>query len=319
MSQDALSAFDASNGVPVTIVLGTFNFRETIDLWIEMALGGSCDHWRIVCMDEELVQWMHEHGHGAQAVYYYDVLPGAPRYNFGELPRGVLMRALMPLRTRLFLHLAKAGRDFINSDADAFWVRDPRPWLARHSEFDLLVSQGTSFPASQYQLHHFVLCAGFFLCRSNDRTRIYFERVESLLDENPRDQLRMNVVLMRDPEGSWDISKPVMRVHRGKNRDWKEPSFVLRPFLTLLRLLRVSARPRMKRLVLPRGFRFVRTSSEVMRGRFSDDLTVGVIPMHLVCRSGVAPSCEYVWHQPATPHGWKMACQQRDRQCAPTG
>ena len=75
----------------------------------------------------------------------------------------------------------------------------------------------------------------------------------------------------------------------------------------------------MSKPILPRGFRFVQTSSEVMRGRFSDDLTVGVIPMHLVCRSGVAPSCEYVWHQPATPHGWKMACQQRDRQCAPTG
>ena len=319
MSQDPLSAFDASNGVPVTIVFGTFNFRETIALWIEMALGGSCDHWRIVCMDEELVQWMHEYGHGAQAVYYYDVLPGAPRHNFGELLRNPLMNALMPLRTRLFLHLAKAGRDFINSDADAFWVRDPRPWLARHTQFDLLVSQGTGFPASQYRLHQFVLCAGFFLCRSNDRTRIYFERVESLLDEDPTDQYRMNAVLMRDPAGSWDIRKRGMRFRRGKNRGWKEPSFALRTCLTLLRLLPAFAKRGMMSLVPLRTFCFIRISSEVMRGRFSDDLTVGVIPMHLVCRSAVTPSCEYVWHQPATPHGWKMACQQRDRQCAPTG
>ena len=319
MSVDPLSAFDASNGVPVTIVFGTFNFRETIALWIEMARGGSCDHWRIVCMDEELVQWLHENGHGAQAVHYYDVLPSAPRHNFGELRRNQLMYALMPLRTRLFLHLAKAGRDFINSDADAFWVRDPRPWLARHSEFDLLVSQGAGFPACQYRRHHFVLCAGFFLCRSNDRTRIYFERVESLLDENPTDQHRMNVVLTRDPAGSWDIRKPVMRYRRRKGRLWKEPSFALRTCLTLLRLLPTFAKRRMIALIEKRPFKFVRISSEVMRGRFSDDLTVGVIPMHLVSRSGITPACEYVWHQPPTPHGWKMACQQRDRQRAPTG
>ena len=54
----SLSAFDAVNGAPVTIVFGTFNYRETLRCWIELAVGGACDHWRIVCMDEELVRWM---------------------------------------------------------------------------------------------------------------------------------------------------------------------------------------------------------------------------------------------------------------------
>ena len=47
------------------------------------------------------------------------------------------------VRMRLFLHLAANGCDFIHSDADAFWLRDPRPWLMRHPDYDLLCSQGT--------------------------------------------------------------------------------------------------------------------------------------------------------------------------------
>ena len=78
MSSHSLSAFDAVNGAPVTIVFATFNFRETILRWIELAVSGACDHWRIVCMDGELLRWMEENGYGEQAVNYYDVLPGAP-------------------------------------------------------------------------------------------------------------------------------------------------------------------------------------------------------------------------------------------------
>ena len=305
MPTDSLSAFDAVNGTPVTIVFGTFNFAETIHRWIEFAVGGACDHWRIVCMDEELLRWMQGRGHGEQAVYYYDLLPGAPRYDFANLQRKLLMPALMPLRTRLFLHLARAGRDFIHSDADAFWVRDPRPWLVRHAQFDLLMSQGTKYPYEQYRRHRFVLCAGFFLCRANDRTRAFFERVEALVSRNPLDQWGMNQVLLGDPEGHWEVSKPVWRFRLGKKSTWRRLSPGMRTLLSpLIRLLVLHWRIRHL------GTLCIVTSGEIMRGPFSNALSVGVIPMRLVTRSRVTPTCDYVWHEKGE-RGWLTARRLR--------
>lgn len=47
---------------------------------------------------------------------------------------------------RLFRALAAAGIDFIHSDADAFFLRDLRPWLKQHGGYDLLCSQDCASP-----------------------------------------------------------------------------------------------------------------------------------------------------------------------------
>ena len=292
---DRFAAFDTKADEPVTIVFGTFNYRKTIEKWIAAVHKLGYDGWRIVCMDRELVRWLEKRGDGARAVDYYAVLPDAPRYDFSTLPRKALMHALMPLRTRLFLQLATAGRDFVHSDADAFWIRDPRPYLARHREYDLLMSQGRCSPF--YEQFGFVLCAGFFVCRSNARTRAYFGKVEALLDQNPLDQDRMNWVLQLDPEIRWEAHRPVLRKskQKDKNKIWKlvnwQPAAAGLPFLPsslphrewidLRTLIGVVADVRSD------GSSCVITSESVIRGRFSDGLTVGVIPMHLVTRGGV--------------------------------
>ena len=320
MAEDGLSAFDSTDEGPVAIVFGTFNFRPTVWRWIEAARRASCAGWRIVCLDRDLVRWLQEHGEGAQAVYYYDVLPDAPRHDFAALDRKALMRALLPLRTRLFLHLANAGRDFVHSDADAFWTSDPRRYMARHPDFDLLVSQGTAFPREHYLRFGFVLCAGFFLCRSNARTRDYFERVVALGPEDVDDQRCMNNVLLRDPEARWEICAPVLRrtpqrymyqrVRRllardslrdlltEAQREFGASVLRRRPFKVYWRRVRqrlrqplagsswVDVRSLRDRLASARkdGSRCVLTSEAIIRGGFSDGLTVGVIPMHLVTR-----------------------------------
>ena len=238
MAEDGLSAFDSTDEGPVAIVFGTFNYRPTVWRWIKAARRASCAGWRIVCLDRDLVRWLQEHGAGAQAVYYYDVLPDAPRYDFAALQRNALMRALLPLRTRLFLHLANAGRDFVHSDADAVWTRDPRRYMARHPDFDLLISQGTRFPPEHYLRFGFVLCAGFFLCRSNERTRDYFERVEALGREDVDDQRRMNHVLLQDPEARWEICTPVLR-RRPPKPFWRRIRPLLRQLLAHSRWVNV--------------------------------------------------------------------------------
>ncbi len=342
---DRLAAFDTKTDQPVTIVFGTFNYRKMIEKWISAVRKLGYDGWRIVCMDRELVRWLEERGDGAQAVDYYAVLPDAPRHDFGTLSRGELMRALMPLRTRLFLHLAKAGHDFLHSDADAFWIQDPRPYLAQHREYDLLMSQGVTCPFGHYQRFGFVVCAGFFVCRANARTRAYFERIEALVNQQPLDQQRMNLLLEHDREGRWEVHRPVLRKRRLQTFSrrvicmWQrliDYSSILRTFVSRLKQFyspgvgRKTHRSALRKhkdkgwqpaaagLYSPRlrwGWMDVRalagilakargrgltmgllpthkcviTSESVIRGRFSDGLTVGVIPMHLVTRIRVMP------------------------------
>ena len=340
---DRLAAFDTKTDEPVTIVFGTFNYREVIEKWIAAVHKLGYDGWRIVCMDRELIQWLEQRGDGVQAVDYYAVLPDAPRYDFGALSLKVRMDALMALRTRLFLHLARAGCDFLHSDTDAFWVQDPRPYLAQHREYDLLISQGIN----RHRLG-VVVCAGFFVCHANVRTRAYFEQIEALVDLDPLDQPRMNLVLQCDREARWEIHRPVLHkrcIGKAIQRAFlfhatrcmalrlgiTSPAthrllFRLRLFLSL----RVGGKPDRDRearwevhrpvlskrsLDLHRGSMDMRTltgiwakarggdltmgllpthqcvitSESVIRGRFSDGLTVGVIPMHLVSRMDVMP------------------------------
>ena len=300
MADDGLSAFDSTQEGPVAIVFGTFNYRPTVWQWIEAARRASCSGWRIVCLDRELAGWLEKKGEGARAVYYYSLLPDAPRHDFAALDRKALMRALLPLRTRLFLHLANAGRDFVHSDADAVWTRDPRRYMARHPDFDLLVSQGTRFPREHYLRFGFVLCAGFFLCRSNARTRDYFERVEALGRGDVDDQRRMNNVLLQDPEARWEICAPVLRRRPAKVR-WRRVPSPWRQLLVrwrrvpspwrqlLVRWRWVDVQSLHDRLAQARedGSLCVLTSEAIIRGGFSNGLTVGVIPMHLVTRMRV--------------------------------
>ena len=75
----------------------------------------------------------------------------------------------------------------------------------------------------------FVLCAGFFVCRSNARTRAYFEKVEALCkDEKMKmDQIRMNEVLRRDREVRWEVRRPVLRSQQRKRRPNNTPPSLL--------------------------------------------------------------------------------------------
>ena len=83
MAADPFSSFNPINGMPVTIVFGTFNYRETIREWIKHA-SSSCEHWRIICLDQELVGWLNEIGHSTCLVYFYDLFPDAPHYNLAD-------------------------------------------------------------------------------------------------------------------------------------------------------------------------------------------------------------------------------------------
>ena len=272
---------------PVTVVFGTLGYRNTVLRWIEHARRAGCRHYRIVCMDAELLRALRGAGEAARAVAFHELLPEAPRPDFNALPAHLRLKALTPLRVRLFRHLAASGCDFIHSDADALWLRDPRPWLMRQGGYDLLFSQGTTFPRPHYHRHRFVVCAGFFLSRANRRTRAFFERVGARVQTNPSDQHGMNTVLLRDRARRWRLQDPVPAVCR--NGQWVRPP--------LERWFGAGARYALAHPV-PRTFvnaacrlaavDWIVASHDIIHGRFGGGLTAGVIPMRIVARGRFA-------------------------------
>ena len=123
ISADPFAVFDPANEKPVTIAFGSFNYRSAIHRWIDHA-SSSCDHWRIVCIDKELVDWLNEIGHGNRAVYFYDLFPDMPLHDSNHKLKKYLFATARP---KLWRALVDSGRDFIHSDADAFWLKDPYP------------------------------------------------------------------------------------------------------------------------------------------------------------------------------------------------
>ncbi|MYA31823.1 MAG: glycosyltransferase family 77 protein [Gammaproteobacteria bacterium] len=306
------TAFGAGEEGPATVVFATLRYHILVRRWIELANRACCRHFRIVCMDRELARLLRREVGAQRAPYFYDFLPHLPRFTDEPPDRPhdtdrarrwrkhrQRMQVLMPLRLKFLRFLVENGCDFIHSDADAFWLDDPRPWLIRQgADFDLLASQGTSLPRAHYLAHRFVLCAGFFYCRANDRTRDLFARADALIQASPAvshdtagaemdDQTALNLALLEDPRRRWRIEDPAFALRY--RWQWRSVP-ASRAGKTLLAGLLAS---RVSAAALDRALGFARsalilTSERIIDGRFSNGLRVGVIPMRLVDRIAAA-------------------------------
>lgn len=297
-------AFAPVGDTPVTIVVATYRYRRLVDSWIDHARRARCEHYRIVCMDEHLRAHLRDRGEVQRAVLFWDAMPELTPTDVDTIgdPRHRLA-ALTKLRTKLFERLAELGCDFVHSDADALWLRDPRPWLLGQKHFDLLFSQATTRPNSHLEKYRFTLCAGFFFARSNERTLAYFRAADALAEFMPSDQRRMNVLLLEDPSPDWRIVRPQLafaRAPAGPRRIWRQPLRGERSNALATRVLR-HPRTRMLAAGLLALVRYecMVTSPEVMARQFADGLSVGVIPMGMVQRVPLggngAPHVSHLW------------------------
>ena len=300
------SVFGPTEEGPVTVVFATARYHRIVQRWVDLAHRAGCRHYRIVCMDRDIAQLLGNEVGAHRTPYFYDFLPGLPRFIDEPLDapsdpdrarrrrkHHERMNVLMPLRMKFFRFLLENGCEFIHSDADAFWFGDPRPWLMRHGEFDLLASQGTCLPLVHYRAHRFVLCPGLIHYRANDRTRELLARANALIEAGSAvahageavvdDQTALNRALLEDPGRRWRVEDPVFALRYR----WKWHSFSLGRAGNAL-LARALAR-RAPAAVLERVLGLARsalilTSEQVIAGRFSSGLRVGVIPMSLVDR-----------------------------------
>ena len=248
-------------------------------------------------MDRDLLTSLRKEGE--RAVYFWDLLPDAREEKTDPpLARWERLKWMTRLRTTLFARLAAAGVDFLHSDADALWQRDPRPWLREHMGFDLLFSQGTTHPSRHHWAAGFTVCAGFFFARASARTAAFFEEAERMATrEASDDQSQFNRLLRRRLSGRWEMEAPRLAIARSRGRvastdevtwSWRyaEGAWIRALGTRALRewWLRYLAHGALR----AGGRKAMVTSAKVMTGRLDDGLTVGVIPMRLVERVPLA-------------------------------
>ncbi len=109
---------------------------------------------------------------------------------------------LLFLRTQIFHEFNAAGQDFLHSDADALWFRDPFPIIGSINA-DIIVSEGTVWPLDTVRRRGFVACCGFFYAKSNNRTRDFFQQLPTHPAAKKCDQLAFNY-LLEQFEVQWD-------------------------------------------------------------------------------------------------------------------
>ncbi len=99
-------------------------------------------------------------------------------------------------RLPVFAALAEGGIDFIHSDLDAVWLRDPIPMCWEQQTGDLVFSQGTFHPEAAFQHQGFVLCCGWFAVRAGPATAGFFHAVAARAARERDDQTAINLILL---------------------------------------------------------------------------------------------------------------------------
>ena len=112
-------------------------------------------------------------------------------------PTLIQFKVIFTFRAMFNSLLADMGIDFIHSDVDAIWLKNPLPYLARHNNYDLLASQGTTHPRKAFQKWGVTLCCGFFFVKSTKQTRQFLKKVASQTKHSGDDQQGLNHILLK--------------------------------------------------------------------------------------------------------------------------
>lgn len=168
---------------PLVITFADSNYRPLLALWLDQLQALGIGRLRVYALDAPLLDWCRERGVDAAG-----------------LPWQGNLRDLWVQRIRIFSALLAGGEDFIHSDVDAIWVRNPlEAGSARECDEDLVFSQGTLWPPDVFSRWGFVLCCGWFRARPTAGARRFFAALEPDVAASGDDQLSVNRVLAAVP------------------------------------------------------------------------------------------------------------------------
>ncbi|MHB8814128.1 MAG: putative nucleotide-diphospho-sugar transferase, partial [Steroidobacteraceae bacterium] len=180
-SSDALlvaAARERAAGGIVVIAFADSRYADVLMNWLVALALQQVDRYLVVALDRDLHALLTARG-----------IPCVLRELHGDLGD------LWVERVRVFAALCAAGIDFIHSDVDAVWLRDPRQAYFTAIDADLIASQGTVWPHDVHEQFGFVLCCGLFSLRSSRASRQLLGQLAAHVATTRDDQISLNRLL----------------------------------------------------------------------------------------------------------------------------
>ena len=172
------AARERAAGSSVIITFANSFYADVLMNWLVALSLQSIDNYVVIALDRELHATLSDRG--------IPSLLCELKSDLGDL---------WVQRIRVFATLCDAGVDFVHSDADAVWLRDPRQLYFTDADVDLIASQGTVWPPDVHQQFGFVLCCGLFRLRSTPVSRQLLTELESHVLVSRDDQVSLNRLL----------------------------------------------------------------------------------------------------------------------------
>jgi hypothetical protein len=164
---------------PLIITFANEAVLQLLDIWIASLRRLGLQRVRVYSLDAATLTWCSDHGVEAMT-----------------LPCGGSRAELWQARIGVFCKLLVDGEEFIHSDTDAIWIRNPlKEGSACGLRDHLVFSQGTWWPPDVHARQGFVLCGGWFWARPADATHEFFLAVEEDAKTSRHDQASINRVL----------------------------------------------------------------------------------------------------------------------------
>ena len=197
-----------SHSSPLVVTFANAAFLPMLEVWTACLARLGVRRLRIYGLDDATLAWCSSRGIEARS-----------------MPWSGTRQVLWQARIRVFRQLLDDGEDFIHSDADAIWIRNPfeegsAPTLAD----DLVFSQGTYWPPDVHERQGFVVCCGWFRARPTDSARTFLRVVEHEGLTLQHDQTAVNRVLV-DAGARWSRIDADYTLTHGDRviRCWNEP------------------------------------------------------------------------------------------------
>jgi hypothetical protein len=164
---------------PLTVTFVDSAYLPLLQVWLFRLRELGVARLKVFCLD--------------RATYRWCVSNAVPAV---EIEWSGNLRDLWVQRIRVFSELLAAGHEFVHSDIDAIWIRNPlRVGSGCAREEDLLFSQGTVWPPDVHDRWGFVLCCGWFRARPTLASRAFFEALAVDVETTGDDQISVNRLL----------------------------------------------------------------------------------------------------------------------------
>ncbi len=200
----------ANHNNNLTFTLISKEYIQTGINWIHAMQRAGCNDFLVVCGDRFSYETLSGRGiHLVRAHLDDDEFDTSFVSRVGFTAKGL---AMIALKFPVARFLVNAGYSVIFSDADAVWLRDPRPYIAGT---DIAFQRIDHHPGAISRLWGFAACTGFIGFAPNPETASFLDSCVEQHHAFHSDQVALNAALLHG-EAAW---------HCG-HADWTPPGVV---------------------------------------------------------------------------------------------